>query len=98
MAEIDAYKFRCVPSASLTAAQHAEINRVAYESVASDFPDRDPIEQRYLVEASALHRANPNRAIGGLHLRRGQAFARAVSVLAIAKSTDETGGPDTHCR
>ena len=89
MSEIQKYSFRSVKSSKLTPTQHSEISSVAYESLMADFPRRGPKELAYLIRDSAESRQNPNRAVGGPHLRANQTYAHSRNILAFNTGTSE---------
>jgi hypothetical protein len=82
------FRYQVVPGKKLSQTQHRDIDRLLWESLHLDFPDRSPYELASFLVQSAIYRDNPNRAVGGRNLRSGQAYARGRLVLAI-DSEDE---------
>lgn len=84
MSKLGNYTYRVVSGRrELTAAQASDITSLSVASVRQDYPDRRPEELEALAREAELTRLNPNKGVGGNLLRRHQAYARPVGVLAI---------------
>lgn len=75
------FQYRVIPSQRLKTRQRDAIRNLAARSITVDYPERSSKGLNYFLAHNAV--GNPNRGVGGPLLRAGQAYARALYVLAI---------------
>lgn len=87
MAVIDRLDFRAFPAANAGEVLTDQIGQLAFESLVADFPNRPLSDLAHFAHEASLNAGDPNRAVGTPAIRAGQAYSRAVNVLAFAHDT-----------
>lgn len=82
---LDDFEFRIRKSSNLTRTEVVETLRLRRDSLVIDFPERSPTEIAHFLTIQEASLKNPNRAVGGPTISRGQSYARSRSIAAYRR-------------